>query len=261
METVVCFKQAINEAEIRVDKSSKKIILEGVPTKLSEFDKNAIEEAVRIKEKLGGRITGITVAPAEATKTVKEALAMGCDQVIHLSDPSLRNSDTYATALIVSSAVKKLGKFDLILCAEGSSDIYSAQVGPMLAEILSIPQITYVRKLTVEAGKAKGERNMEEGIEHVEAPLPCLITVTSEVNVPRLPTLMQIMAASKKPVIQWTPQDLELTGAPVGDNSLIKVKKMEALTSERKGIRVEGTSPAEQAANLVKALVKEGVLR
>ncbi len=261
MEVVVCFKQAVNEGEIKVDKGSKKIILDGVPTKISEFDRNAVEEAVRLKEQYGGRVTAVTVAPPEASKVVKEVLAMGCDQAVHLSDAGYNDSDSYGTALIIASAIKKIGKFDLVLCAEGSSDIYSSQVGPSIAEALDLPQITYARKITVAEGRVRAERTAEEGVEQVESPLPCLVTVSSEINSPRLPTLVQIMAASRKPVLRWTPSELGLDSAPIGANSNVRLKKVEALTVERKGVFIQGDSSSEVVENLARTLLKEGVLK
>jgi electron transfer flavoprotein beta subunit len=262
MDIVVCFKQAINESEMGVDKQSGRLLLEGAPTKMSEFDKNAIEEAVKMKELHGGTVTAITVSPVGAKKVIKEALAMGCDRAVHLADQSFVHSDTLVTASLLAAAIRKIGSVDLILFAEGSSDIYSCQVGPSVAQLLDLPQITYANKLTFDGNKLVAERNMEEGLEVVETHLPCVVTVTNEINVPRFPTLMQIMATSKKEILEWNATALGFKPEQVGNQgSPIQILKIDALTVRRKNILVDGGNDSEKAMNLAKALQKEGVIQ
>jgi electron transfer flavoprotein beta subunit len=256
LDIIVCFKQVVEETEIRVDREGGRLIFEGVPTKISDDDRNAIEEAVRLKQKYGGTITGITLGSVESRKQVREALAMGCDRAYLILDDSrgTLGYDTYRTAKILAEAIKKIGKFDLILCGSLSTDNLAGQVGPMIAEILGIPQLTYVKKIEVDGGRIRCERALDEETEVCEAQCPVLITVTREINEPRVPTLMQVMAASKKPLIEWSLKDV-LAETP----NTIEVVRMEIPRISRKRI-IFKEKPAEAVQKLVEAIKKEGVI-
>jgi electron transfer flavoprotein alpha/beta subunit len=260
-EIIVCFKHVIDETELKIDRSSGKINFEGARTKISDDDKNAIEEAVRMKEKLGGSITAVTLGPADSKKSIKEALAMGCDRARLLIDPSFQDGDAISTAYVLSAGIKKIGKFDIVLCATGSTDMYSGIVGPCLAEFLNVPQVTYASKITVAGDKVTVERSLEEGIEVVECLTPVLITVAREINQPRFPTLIQIMSAGKKEIIEWNAQALGVDGSKVGKaGSAVMVESVNVPKSARKKVIFEGP-PAETAEKLAEALVKEGVAK
>jgi electron transfer flavoprotein beta subunit len=251
----------IDETELRIDRASGKINFEGAKTKISDDDKNAIEEAVKIKEKFGGTITAITVGQADAKKSVKEALAMGCDRARLLIDPSFQESDAIRTAFILSQGIKKIGKFDVILCATGSTDMYSGIVGPSLAEFLGIPQITFASKVTISSDKLVVERLLEEGIEVVECAPPVLITVAREINQPRFPTLIQIMSAGKKEIMEWNAPALGIDPSQAGKaGSSVVVESLTVPKSARKKIIFEGP-PAETAEKLADSLVKEGIVK
>jgi len=258
---MVCIKQALDVTQLKADPATRRLITVDAPRKISDFDKNALEEAIRIKEKFGGEITVVTVSPEDAKMIMREALAMGADKACLISDPSLANSDTLVTSYVLAEAVKKLGEFDLILCGEASVDSYSAQVGPRLAEKLGIPQITYVRKLNLDGNTVTAERSLEDRYETVKAKTPVLLTVTGEINEPRIPSLMAIMKASKKEIIAWTAQDLGIPKEKLGETgSAIKVTEVLAPKMERKKIVIKGETPAETAEELAKALIKEGVI-
>ena len=247
--------------EIKVDPNTRRLITVDVPRKISEFDKNALEEAVRLKEELGGEVIVVTATPEDAKMTVREALAMGADKAYIISDPSLENSDTMATSHVLCEAIRKIGEFDLILCGEASVDSYSAQVGPRLAEKLGIPQITYVRNLSFEGDTVTAERSLEECYETVKAKTPVLLTVTGEINEPRIPSLMAIMKASKKPIVEWSLEDLGISKDKVGEaGSAVRVLEVLAPKVERKSIVIKGETPEEVAEKLAKALIKEGVV-
>ena len=262
LRLIVCIKQVFDPAELKIDPSTRRLVTEGVPRKISDFDKNALEEAIRMKEKYGANTTVLTLGPPDAMRALREALAMGMDNAYLISDPAFENSDTLATSRILASAIKKIGEFDLILCAEASMDGYSAQVGPRIAEWLGIPQLTYVRQIvSLEGDKIVVERDMEEGYEKVESKMPVLVTVTKEINEPRFPTLMRIMAASKKEVKTWGMADLGLSTEEVGAaGSAIQVMKAEAPMVGRKNILFEG-EVTEVVDGLMKSLAKEGVLK
>jgi len=258
---LVCIKQALDVAELKIDSATRRPITAGVPRKISDFDKNALEEAVRLKEKVGGEVMVITVGPEEARMALREALAMGADRAYLLSDPSFERSDTLAVSYILAEAIKKVGEFDLILCGEASIDSFTAQVGPRLAERLNIPQITYVRKLDLNGDTVVAERSLEDCYEKVKAKMPVLLTVTGEINKPRIPSLMAIMKASKKEIMVWSAGDLKIPKEKVGEaGSAIQVTEVLAPKAERKRIMIKAETVEELAETLAKALIKEGVV-
>ena len=258
---LVLMKQVFQTADLRVDRSSKTIITQGVPRVISEADKNAVEEAVRIKEKHGGKITAITLGPPEAKEALREALAMGADEACLLTDPLFQGSDAHATANVLAAAVTKILEYDLVLCGAYSEDLFAFQVGPRLAEMCNLPQITYAAKLSLENDRVIVERDLENERQVVEAKLPCLVSVVREINEPRLPTLMAIMAASKKPTNIWNAADLALGPEELGFNgSLIEVLRSTVTVGERKRILLQGEAK-EIASKVAKSLIQEGVLK
>ena len=252
MKIAVCVKHAVDETELKID-SGGKPVLAGAVSKMSAFDKNAVEEGLRLKAAHQGEVVVFTVGPAESKKTMKEALAMGADRgVLIAADPTA--IDSARTAGLLSAAVKKAGPFDLVLCSEGSSDTYSGLVPPMLGELLGGAFVSYARKIEASGRALRVERSLEDSVEVVEAPLPLVVSVVSEINEPRYPTLIQIMQAGKKPLEELNGEQLLPPGAPRG-----AVASMTAQQSSRKHVMLDGT-PDEAAAKLVDALTKEGVL-
>jgi electron transfer flavoprotein beta subunit len=222
---------------------------------MSTFDKNAVEEGLRIRTKHQGEVVVFTAGAADSKKTLKEALAMGADRgVLVLADPN--TTDTFRTAEILAAAIKRSGSYDLVVCSEGSSDTYSGQVPPMVAEFLGIPFVGYARKIEITGQTAKVERSLEDSVESVESPVPLAVSVVSEINEPRYPTLIQIMQAGKKPVEELKGEEV----APPGDRPRVTTESMSSQPSARKHLMIDG-APDEAAAKLVDALVKEGVLK
>ncbi len=254
MDILVCLKQVVEETEVKVDREGGRLIFEGVPTKISDDDKNAIEEAVRLKQRVGGTITGLTLGPVESRKQVREALAMGCDRAYLILDTELRSQDSIRTARLLAEAAKKIGRFDLILCGSASTDTLAGQVGPMLAEMLGLPVLTYVRKVEVIDGRVRVERSLDEEAEVCEATCPALITVTREINEPKVPTLMQVMAAGKKPLTEWPVS--EVLAAPA---LTVEMLSLEIPKITRKQI-IFKEKPAEASQKLAEAIKKEGVV-
>jgi electron transfer flavoprotein beta subunit len=261
VKIIVLVKQVFQTADLKVDRASKTVVTQGVPRVISETDKNAIEEAIRIKEKQGGKIIAVSLGPPEAKEALREALAMGADEGFLITDPRFEGSDAHATASVLAAAITKILEYDLILCGAYSEDVYAFQVGPRLAEICNLPQITFTAKLTLEGNRVVAERDLENERQVVEAKLPCLVSVVREINEPRLPTLMAIMAASKKPMTTWSAADLNLEPNELGFNgSLIEILRSAVSSGERRRITLQG-EPKEIAPKLVKALVEEGVLK
>jgi electron transfer flavoprotein beta subunit len=256
---IVCLKQAVDVSQLKVDPATRQLITAGAPKKISDFDKNALEEAIKIREKLGGvEILTVTISSEDAKAVLREALAMGADKAYFINDPDVQGVDTSGTAYILAEAVKKIGEFDLILCGETSLDSFSGLVGSRLSELLNLPQITSVRKLSVEGDAVLAERALENANETVKAKMPALITVTREINQPRIPSLMMIMKASKKEIVTWTLTDLNIPKEKIA----AKIEVIEALApkTERKKIKVTGETVQEIAEKLAKALIQEGVV-
>ena len=261
VKIIVLVKQVFQTADLKVDKTAKALVTQGVPRVISETDKNAVEEAVRIKEKHGGKISVVTLGLPEAKEALREALAMGADEAFLITDPLFEGSDAHATANVLAAAVTRILEYDLILCGAYSEDLFAFQVGPRLAEICNLPQITYAVKLTVEGERIVAERDLENERQVVEAKLPCLVTLSREINEPRLPTLMAIMGASKKPTTIWKAADLSLGAEEVGFNgSMIEILRSTVSAGERKRVMFEG-EPAEIAPKVIKALLEEGVVK
>ena len=254
MNIVVCAKQVVDVSEIKIDSNTKKPILAGVPQKISDIDKNAMEEAIKIKEKQGGKITVVTVGPPDAKEKIKELLAMGADEGILITPPE--KNDYFVVSNILAGAIKKLGQYDIVLCGEASIDLFSGQMGPRIAELLNIPQITYAQTVTVEKDKVVSERNLGDKAVTIESPFPILLTVTKEINEPRLPSLMQILAAANKPIQEWTAEDVA-SGRLTPKITTVDIK---GVPMERKNIIYQDDID-ESIGKLVESLAKEGVLR
>jgi len=253
-------KQVVDLQQIRIKRDTREPVLDGLPVLFGDFDKNSLEEAVKIKEKHAAKVTVLSVGSGKLKDTVLEALAMGADEACIVVDPVCEGSDTGASALTLAKAIEKIGAFDLILVGEGSADNYSGQIGSRIAEILNIPQVTYVRELSIEGNMITAVRDVEGALEVVKGQMPLVVSVTSEINKPRRAPLAQILRASRKPLKSWTLSDLGIDQNKVGSGaSAIQVVSNLAPQQERKGVIFEG-DVEETAGKLVDALRKEGVL-
>ena len=253
MNIIVCAKQVVDVSEMKIDPNTKKPILQGVPQKISDIDKNAMEEAIKIKDKHGGKITVLTVGTPDAKERIKELLAMGADEGVLVVAPD--KYDYHVVVSLLAEAVKKIGEYDLILCGEASIDMFSGQVGPQLAGLLNIPQITYAQKIDASKDKVVADRNMGDKAVTTESSYPVLVTVTKEINEPRLPSLMQILAAANKPINEWSADSL-LSGV----NPVVETIDLKGVSTERKNI-VFKDDIDESVKQLVDSLAKEGLLR
>jgi len=217
MNTIVCIKQVPETTEVKINPETNTLIREGVKSIINPFDMYAIEEAVRLKEKMGGKTTVITMGPPQAEAALREAISLGIDEGILVCDRAFAGSDTWATSYTLSAAIKKRGEFDLILCGKQASDGDTAQVGPGVSMHLDIPQVTYVKKIEEIKDKSlRVERLMEEGFEIIEVPLPALLTVVKEINEPRLPSLRGMMRAKQSKITLWTQKELNLDPQQIG---------------------------------------------
>lgn len=219
MNIIVCVKQVPNTTEIKIDPVTNTLVREGVESILNPFDAYAIEEAVRLKEIHGGTITAISMGPPQVESALREAVSLGVDEIILLSDRKFAGADTWATSYTLAAAIKKLGAFDLILTGQQAIDGDTAQVGPGIAAHLQIPQTCFVRKVeALDCVKMTVQRLMEDGNDRVEMTMPALISVVKEINTPRLPSLRGKMKAKSVVLQVWNITDLGLDEKLTGLN-------------------------------------------
>ncbi|MDD5073405.1 MAG: electron transfer flavoprotein subunit beta/FixA family protein [Candidatus Omnitrophica bacterium] len=255
MNIIVCIKQVPDTQDIRINPETNTLMREGVQSIVNPFDMYAIEEALRIKEKLGGKITVICMGPQQADSALREAVSMGVDEMVLMCDRAFAGSDTWATSYTLAKGIQKLGKFDLIICGKQAIDGDTAQVGPGIAATLDIPQVTYVKKTEeIKEDMARFEKMTEEGFEVIETPLPCLITVVKEINIPRLPSLKGKIRAKQAPVTTLTAKDIDAEPEKLGLKGSPTVVKKVFTPPKRTGGQILQGETNEVVAKLVEAL-------
>jgi electron transfer flavoprotein beta subunit len=260
LHIVVCIKQVPDTTDVKINPETNTLVREGVQCIINPFDTYAIEEAIRLKEKFGGRTSVVTMGPPQAEAVLKEAIALGIDEAFLVSDRAFAGSDTWATSYTLSEAIKKLGDVSLILCGKQASDGDTAQVGPGIATHLNIPQVTYVKKIDwVKDKMARVQRMTEEGVEILKTPLPCLLTVVKEINEPRLPSLRGIMRSKNAKVqllnaaeLNLDPEQLGLKGSPT---QVVRI-----FSPERKKETMVFNGNAQDSAEKLVELIKDNLL-
>lgn len=258
MEIVVLVKQVPDtESMISIADDGVSIKKEDIKWIMNPYDELAVEEGLQIKEAQGGTVTILSMGPQKAIEAIRTALAMGADKGVHINDPATEGSDALATAKILSAALKEI-PYDLIIAGHRAVDEDNYQVAAAVAEFLGIPQVSMVVKTELGDGKIKCHRTFEGGSVVVEAALPAMITTQRGLNEPRYASLPGIMKAKKKPVDVKTAADLDVDPASVGTaNRKVKIKTLR-FPPERQAVQmIEGESPAEIAAQLVKVLHEE----
>ncbi|MCE4624980.1 MAG: electron transfer flavoprotein subunit beta/FixA family protein [Desulfurococcales archaeon] len=262
-DIVVLVKPALNPDMVRT-KPDGSIDIDAIPLKLDDIDANALELAKQLKSALGGKVVAVLLhkwgSPARRNRDLRmvtqEALARGADEAILVSDEKLADGDQIVTSQVLAEVIKKyVPEYSLVLVAEASIDQTTGQIAGRIAAKLGVPFISYARKVEVADGKVKVERDVEDHIQVLEAPLPAVISVTQEINEPRPPTLIQIRRAAKKPQKKLTASDLGITPQPKKE-----VVQYRILTVTRKQIIIEGDTLEEIAEKLIQALEKEGVI-
>jgi electron transfer flavoprotein alpha/beta subunit len=209
MNIIVLVKQVPDTSEVKINRETNTLIRDGVPSIINPFDMYAIEEALRLREKHGGKVTAITMGPPQAAEALKEAVSLGVDDVVLLSDRAFAGADTWATSYAISQGIKKIAEFDLIIAGKQAIDGDTAQVGPETADMLGIPFIAYIKKIEqIEGKKMLAERLMDEGYDVVETSLPALITVVKEINQPRVPSFKGKLKAKSLKVTSWNAKDI-----------------------------------------------------
>ena len=261
MKIIVLIKQVPDTTDVKIDPETNTLKREGVESIINPFDMYAIEEAIRIKERLGeGEVVAISMGPPQAEEALREAISMGCDSAVLISDRKFAGSDTWATSYSLAQAVRKIGDYGIVFCGKQASDGDTAQVGPGVSMHLDIPQVTYVKRIEkFDKTQATVERMTEEGYDIVETPLPAVLTVVKEINEPRLPSLKGKMKAKKAEVPVWTAEDLGCEEEKIGlDGSPTRVIKI-FTPPPREGGRILEGEPEEVAKELG-GLLKEIII-
>ena len=247
MNIIVCLKQVPDTNEVKINQETGTLIRDGVPSIINPDDKNGLEEALRLKDEFGGKVTVISMGPPQAKEALKEAVAMGADEVYLVSDRAFGGSDTWATATILTAAIEKIGNYDLIICGRQAIDGDTAQVGPEIAEFLNIPQVTYAKKVELKEDKLVITRFTETGDYVIESKMPMLLTAIKELNTPRYPTVKGIYKAyetlKEEEIKILTLADLEIDTTQIGlkgsptnvYRSFVPVKSKENKIMEYKG--------------------------
>ena len=252
MNIVACVKQVPDtETLIKAKPDGSGIDETGIKWVMNPYDEFGVEEALKLKEKLGGDVTIVSVGPARALETIRTALAMGAEKGIHINDPALEGADAYTTASALAAAIKGI-PHDIIFCGQRAIDDDSGQVGSVLAELLGIPQVTIVTKLDVEGASIKAVRPIEGAQLLIQSSLPCVVTAQKGLNEPRYASLPGIMKAKKKPVDVKNAAALGVTVAPKA-----KVAKTLPPPARPPGKIICGEEPAEKAKELAKLLREE----
>jgi electron transfer flavoprotein alpha/beta subunit len=255
MRIIVCIKQVPDTAEVRINPETNTLIRDGVPSIINPYDTHAIEAGLQVRERAGGTVTAVTMGPPQAENALREAISMGADEAVLLTDRAFAGSDTWATAYTLAKAIERIGA-DLIICGKQAIDGDTAQVGPEIAEFLDIPHVAYIRKIDeVTDTRIVVQRLMDDGYDVVESSLPALLTVVRELNVPRMPSLKGKMAARKAVIgklgaadIGASEQSLGLKGSPT------QVRNIFAPETKKDRKMLAGTAE-EQVDALVKELV------
>jgi len=261
MKYIVCVKQVPDTTEIKIDPETNTLIREGVPSILNPFDQFVLEEAIKIKQE-DDEIIVISMGPPQAKKALLKCLALGADKAILLSDRVFAGADTLATSYTITQAIKKLGEFNIIFCGLQAIDGDTAQVGPEIAGILNIPQITYVESIEeVSEKKLLAKVQTDDGYKIVESRLPTLITgITPSSFEPTNPPMMSIMKANKKPFFIWDANELGGDKDKYGLNgSLTQVIKIYSPPAREKGV-VINDEPKAAVKILMDLLSKDKVI-
>ena len=257
MKIIVCVKQVPDTTEVRIDKETNTLIREGVPSILNPDDANALEQALQLKDKYDDvTVTVLSMGPPQADVMLRECLAMGADEAVLLTDRAFGGSDTWATSNALAAAIRKIGKYDIILAGRQAIDGDTAQVGPQIAEKLDLPQVTYVQEFKIDKDlkKIRVKRALEDGYEEIEIETPCMLTAIKELNQPRYMNIKGIFDPEKK-ITTWNAADIEVDLTTVGlKASPTNVYRSFTPKPKGKGVLLEGDSEKQIAKDLIVSL-------
>lgn len=260
MNIIVCIKQVPDTTEVRLDPVTGTLIRDGVPSIINPDDKAGLEAALRLKDQTGAHVTVVSMGPMQADLALREALAMGADDAVLISDRAFGGADTWATSSTLAAAIKKL-PYDLIITGRQAIDGDTAQVGPQIAEHLGLPHISYAESLSLEGDSIVVHRQYEDRVHVIRAKLPCLVTALSELNQPRYMTPGGIFDAFRqKQVTVFTRPDLDIADDNIGlAGSPTRVFKSFTKQPKAAGI-VEKLDPREGAQAIVRHLAEKHII-
>lgn len=217
MNIIVCLKQVPGTTEVKIDPVKNTLIRQGIKSIVNPFDSYALEEGVRLKERYDGKVTAISMGPPQAIDMMRDAISVGADDAILLSDAAFAGSDTLATSCTLGKTIQTIKNYDLVICGRQTLDGDTGQVGPELAEVLGVPFVAYVSKVEeIANGKIRVQRMVEDGYETIETSLPAVITVVKEINIPRLPSLRGMAKAKSAQIPVWTAKDIDADKESIG---------------------------------------------
>lgn len=264
MHIVVCIKQTPATSNIQIDPKTGTLKREGMAAAINPFDEYAIEEGVRIKERVADTVVSVlTMGPPQAEESLRDAIARGADMAFHLCDRAFAGADTYATSYALQMGIRKIEKVtgkkvDLIICGKQTNDGDTGHVGPGIAAWMELPNVAYVKKVEeINDKMIRVWRMMEDGTDIIEMALPAVIAVVKEINEPRVPSLKGKMAAKKSTVSRWTAEDIEADKTKIGLGGSPTIVASSFNPPPRQGgVRIDGATPEEKAKNLVAKLVE-----
>jgi electron transfer flavoprotein beta subunit len=263
---IVCVKQVpdpeIPPGKFRIDPVAKQVVPpDGISPIINPYDERAVELAIRIKEKHGGKITVLTVGASTSGNVLKHAISMGADDGVILSDPAFEGSDSFGIAHILAKAIQKIGNYSLILCGRQAADWDEGLVGTIIAENLALPLVTLAVAIDSTEKELNVKRVTLEGYQLFTVPTPALVTVTQEVGRPRLPSGRGIILAARKQLPVWGAEEIGADPSRIGTRAAQrKVLKLIIPERERRCERVNGDTPAEAGARLAERLREAGAI-
>ncbi len=260
MKVIVSIKQVPDTTEVKIDPATGTLIREGVPSIINPDDKSGLEAALLLKDQFGAHVTVISMGPAQAELALREALAMGADDAILISDRAFAGADTWSTSSTLAAAIRKL-QWDLIICGRQAIDGDTAQVGPQIAEHLQIPHISYVSSLSIIDNGVEVKRKVEDGYQILRAKFPCLITTLSDMNLPRYMSMSGIFSTYKKEIPTWGLSDIDVNPLDIGlKGSPTKVKSSYTKAARSAG-KVYEVDPKEGAKIIIEHLKEKFLIK
>jgi electron transfer flavoprotein beta subunit len=254
---LVCYKWVLDEQDIKINPSDLSLDSTRAKGKISDYDRNAIEEAALLVEKLGGTADALTYGAPAVTRSIKDALSRGLNRVFWIEDASAEKADAFVTANVLAAAIRKIGPYDLILCGEASSDSYNQQIAPRIAALLDLPAITYVQEIGASGTDFSATRKLTDCTEVATVQGPVVISVMGEINKPRVPGLKQVLAAAKKPSEEIHIADLGLT--PEALTPKVVFISVKGFVMSRKNVVYKDSDAAANVAKLVASFKQEGL--
>jgi electron transfer flavoprotein beta subunit len=266
MHIIVCIKEIpdpeIPPEKFKIDADARRVIPpQAIAPVINPYDERAVELALRLKEKHGGKITVLTLGIPASVRVVKHALSMGADEGVVLADQGFEGSDSFGIAHILTKAMQKIGNYDLILCGRQAADWDEGLVGSIIAQNLSLPLVTLVRAIEMIDGALKVDRVTLDGYQIFSVPMPAIATVSNEVGRPRLPPGLGIISAARKQVPIWGARDIDPDPSRIGAGA-VRRKLAKLFIPERKSQCevLQGENAADAAIKLAERLRESGAI-